>query len=64
MKEIKLTNGDVAFVDEDDFEYLNQFNWNCYKHIGYYKSEDIAAMKYNKAAEKYAKGFATLNIIQ
>jgi hypothetical protein len=28
MKEIPLTRGAIAIVDDDMFEYLNQFNWH------------------------------------
>ena len=34
MKEVQLTQGKVALVDDDDFERVSKYNW-CYLKIGY-----------------------------
>ena len=31
MKEIKLINGGVALVDDEDFDEINQYNWSHHK---------------------------------
>lgn len=32
MREIQLTQGQVAYVDDEDFEWLNQWKWTAKKH--------------------------------
>lgn len=32
MKEIPLTRGKVALVDDDDFEELSKYKWHCMKY--------------------------------
>ncbi len=34
MKEIPLTQGKVAIVDDEDYEWLNQWKWTAQEHKG------------------------------
>lgn len=36
MKEIQLTQGQIALVDDEDFEYLSAFKWFANKHRNTY----------------------------
>ncbi len=33
MKEIRLTQGKVALIDDADFEWLSQWKWRCSRHF-------------------------------
>jgi hypothetical protein len=45
MKEINLTKGKVAIVDDDDFEKLNQYKWHALpsKHTFYAVRNDLTS---------------------
>ncbi len=43
MKKISLTRGEFALIDDEDFEYLNQFKWMCQVHKTKYRILKYAA---------------------
>lgn len=42
MKEITLTQGKVALVDDEDFDYLNQWKWNVNKSRNTYYAQRLS----------------------
>ncbi len=57
MKEIQLTQGKVAFIDDEDFEIVNKFNWFARKRKTKYGFDFYAGRQINTS-----KGQRTLNM--
>lgn len=49
MKEIKITKGQVAIVDDEDYNFLNRFNW-CASKCG---NSYYAVSHYHHKGKKY-----------
>lgn len=49
MKEIELTQGKIALVDDEDFEYINQWKWHAVKKkYGIYYASRITRLSSGK----------------
>ena len=49
MKEITLTQGQIAIVDDEDFEFLNQFKWYAHKsNKTFYAGRNITMQSQSK----------------
>lgn len=53
MKKIELTKGKIALVDDEDFEYLNQYSW----HAVLKRNDKYAARARIKINNKYKMFF-------
>ena len=62
MKRIQLTQGKYTIVDNEDFEYLNQFNWHF---DGFYAGRNIRVnnnktrIRMHREVAKTPKGYVT-----
>lgn len=64
MKEIQLTQGQVALVDDEDFERLNQFKWCAHKDTNTFYAKRWISDKemitmHHEILGKPPKGFET-----
>jgi len=50
MKEIELTQGQVAIVDDEDFEYLSQWKWRASWHEN---NKSFYAARADRSTGKY-----------
>lgn len=72
MKVIELTRGQVALVDDEDFDYLNQWKWNAHrrgeKYTYYavrtcYQNGKKTLRMHNVLASKYINDYEELDHI-
>ena len=66
MKEIQLTKGKVALVDDEDFEYLNQWKWCASKNgVGFcaVRSIIIDGKRTTRPIHQFIMGSALINHI-
>lgn len=53
MKEIKLTQGQVALVDDENFEYLNQWKWFAHKGKNTFYAERKIGTNKSKSMHRF-----------
>lgn len=69
MKEIELTQGKVALVDDEDYEYLSQFKWCAHKNGNtwyatrlVYENGNKSSITMHRAITQVAKGMVVDHI--
>jgi hypothetical protein len=65
MKEIQLTQGKVALVDDEDFEYLSQWKWFAHFRHSWYavRSKKIKRVNYTIKMHRFILGVTDPKIL-
>lgn len=62
MREIPLTQNKVAIIDDEDYEYINQWKWDAHKSGRSWYAERQGSTKMHRIINNTPKGYDTDHI--